>query len=229
MNQEEKTNNKLTKTAKSIVVNPERSNYLDQGIIQKRFYNAFNYSMLPDQYQKIDLTIGVTSPNKKEGKTVTAANLGVSFALAHKKKTVLVDLNMKNPSLHTVFGTNLRPGLVESFHNGSVFLSQTKLDQLYLLPAGRYKDFSLELENFVGIRDIIYSLRQEFEVIILDMSPVFPIDDFPAVLANQTDGLLVVVDTEKTKYADVKKIFRYINKNQTIGFVLNKVDEESFI
>lgn len=229
MNQEEKTNNKLTKTAKSIVVNPERSNYLDRGIIQKRFYNAFNYSMLPDQYQKIDLTIGVTSPNKKEGKTVTAANLGVSFALAHKKKTVLVDLNMKNPSLHTVFGTNLRPGLVESFHNGSVFLSQTKLDQLYLLPAGRYKDFSLELENFVGIRDIIYSLRQEFEVIILDMSPVFPIDDFPAVLANQTDGLLVVVDTEKTKYADVKKIFRYINKNQTIGFVLNKVDEESFI
>lgn len=219
-----KKKNKLTQTAKSIVVNPTQSDYIDKSVVKKQYYNSFNYSMLPDQYQKIDLTVGVTSANRGEGKTVTASNLAVSFALAYKRNTVLVDLNMKNPNLHNVFGTNLKPGLVESFQNGSVYLSQTKLEQLYLLPAGMYKDRTLEVEDIVSIRDIIYSLKQEFEIVILDMNSIFPIDDFPAVFANEVDGLLVVVDTQKTKYADIEKIFRHINKNQTMGFVLNRVD-----
>lgn len=219
-----KNKNKLTQTAKSIVVNPTQSDYIDKSVVKKQYYNSFNYSMLPDQYQKIDLTVGVTSANRGEGKTLTASNLAVSFALAYKRNTVLVDLNMKNPNLHNVFGTNLKPGLVESFQNGSVYLSQTKLEQLYLLPAGMYKDRTLEVEDIVSIRDIIYSLKQEFEIVILDMNSIFPIDDFPAVFANEVDGLLVVVDTQKTKYADIEKIFRHINKNQTMGFVLNRVD-----
>lgn len=220
----DKTDKKLVPSAKSIVVNPNESDYIDKSMVNRKFYNAFNYSMLPDEYQKINLTVGVTSPNKGEGKTITASNLAVSLALAYKKKTVLVDLNVKDPSLHSIFGTNLEPGLVESFNNGSVYLSQTKLDQLYLLPAGRYEDFSLDMDDVVSIRDIIYSLQQEFEFVVLDMNSIFPIEDFPAIFAKEFDGLLVVIDTDSTKYDDVEKIFRHINKKQTMGFVFNNVD-----
>lgn len=223
----DKAEEKLVPTAKSIVVNPDQSDYIDNSIVNRKFYNAFNYSMLPDEYQKINLTVGVTSPNKGEGKTLTASNLAVSLALAYKKKTVLIDLNLKDPSLHSIFGTSLKPGLVESFQNGSVYLSQTKLDQLYLLPAGEYRDFSLDMNDVISIRDIVYSLKKEFEFVILDMNSIFPVEDFPAIFAKEFDGLLVVIDTESTKYADVEKIFRHINKNQTMGFVFNKVDDHS--
>jgi len=223
-NEVDKTEKQLVPSAKSIVVNPSQSCYIDKSMVNRKFYNSFNYSMLPDKYQKINLTVGVTSPNKGEGKTITASNLAVSLALAYKKRTVLVDLNLQNPSLHSIFGTNLKPGLVESFSNGSVYLSQTKLDQLYLLSAGDYKDFSLDMNDVVAIRDIIYSLQQEFEFVVLDMNSIFPIEDFPAIFANEFDGLLVVIDTESTKYSDVEKIFRHINKNQTMGFVFNKTD-----
>lgn len=220
----DKTEKQLVPSGKSIVVDPEQSDYIDKSMVNRKFYNAFNYSMLPDEYQSINLTVGVTSPNKGEGKTITASNLAVSLALAYKKKTVLVDLNMKDPSLHSIFGTSLEPGLAESFKNGSVYLSQTKLDQLYLLPAGGYENISLDMDDVVSIRDIIYSLQQEFEFVVLDMNSIFPIEDFPAIFAKEFDGLLVVIDTESTKYADVEKIFRHINKNQTMGFVFNKVD-----
>lgn len=217
---------KLAPMAKSIVVNSEASGFINKDIVKKEIYNAFNYTMLPEEYQNLNLTVGVTSPNRGEGKTVTAANLAVSFALAYKIKTVLVDLNMKNPCLHQVFGTSLKPGLVESFKNGSVFLSKTKLDQLYLLPAGQHGDCSLQLEDITAIRDVIYSLNQEFEMVILDMNSIFPINEFPVVFANEMDGLLIVLDAQNTKYASVEKIFRHINKNQTMGFVFNKVDQE---
>lgn len=217
--------NKLASITKSIVVDPQKSSFIDQSIVKKKYCNALNCSILPDKYKKIQLTVGVTSPNKGEGKTLTAANLAVSFAMAYKKKTVLVDLNMENPCLHEIFGTKLNPGLVESFQNGSVFLSRTWLDQLYLLPAGKYHNYSLGLDSVVQIRDILYTLRKEFEVIILDMNSVFPIDNFPAVCVNEVDGLMVVIDTQKTKYADVEKMFKHIKRDQTLGFVFNNVDD----
>lgn len=218
----------LAPVAKSIVIDSDQADYINREVVRKEIYNTFNYKMLPEQHQDLDLTVGVTSPNRGEGKTFTAANLAVSFALAYKKKTALVDLNLKNPSLHTVFGTDLTPGLVESFENGNIYLNQTKLDQLYLLSAGQCRGFSIELGDITGLRDIIYSLHREFEVVVLDMNSIFPIDDFPVVFANEVDGLLIVLDAKSTKLASVEKIFRHINKQQAMGFVFNRVNDENF-
>jgi Mrp family chromosome partitioning ATPase len=223
----DKTNEKrIVKSTKSIVVNPEKSKFIDRRVIKKQFYNSFKYSMIYEDRDPVNLTIGVTSPNRGAGKTLTASNLAVSFALGYKKKTVLVDLSMHNPELHNIFGTDLKPGLTESFHNGSVYLSRTKLEKLYLLPAGKRMHSTFDMDNMVAIRDIINSLKQEFEVVILDMNSILPVKDFPTMFANQVDGLLVVVDTRQTKYEDVEKMFRHIKKDQTIGFVLNRIDED---
>lgn len=220
----EKANKHLISTEKSIEIDEKQSNYIDESVVNRKFYSAFNYSMLSDQDQKINLTVGVTSPNKGEGKTITASNLAVSLALAYQKKTALVDLNLQDPSLHSIFGTSLKPGLVESFNNGSIHLTQTKVDQLYLLSAGSYEDFSLDLSKGIPIHNTIYTLRQEFEFVILDMNSIFPIQKFPVIFAKEFDGLLVVIDTKSTKYGDIENIFRHIDKNQTMGFVFNKVD-----
>lgn len=214
----------LTHTAKKIIVGSDKSTFIDQTIIKKKYCHALNFSKLPKKFRKVQLSVGVTSPNKGDGKTLTAANFAISVALAYKKKTVLIDMNMVNPSLHRVFGTNLRPGLVESFQNGSIFLSQTKIDQLFLLPAGRCKDYNFGLDSVIPVRDILYSLQREFEIIVVDMSSVLPIDDFPVTIANELDGLMVVIDSNKTKYADVKKMFNHIDRDQALGFIMNNSD-----
>src|SRR5699024_3286247 len=164
--------NNIVRTARSIVVNPEPCSYIDRDVVQKQFYNSFNYSMIREDSKPVNLTLGVTSPNRESGKTLIASNLAVSFALGYKKKTVLVDLSIENPDLHKIFGTSIKPGLAESFENGSVFLSRTKLDQLFLLPAGKSRYTSYGLDDIVAIRDIIYSLQKEFEVVILDMNSI---------------------------------------------------------
>jgi Mrp family chromosome partitioning ATPase len=224
-NGDKATDTGLVRTLKSIVVDPEKSSFIDQAIVKKRYCHALSNSELSDKLHKVQYSIGVTSPNRGEGKTLAAANLAVSFALAYKKKTVLVDMNMTNPCLHQIFGTKLHPGLVESFKNGSIFLSRTKVDRLYLLPAGRYDNYNFGLESIIPVRDILYSLEQEFDIIIVDMNSVLPIDDFPAVFVNELDGLMVVIDTQKTKYADVEMMFKHVKKDQTLGFVLNNVYE----
>jgi len=220
-----KKDTQLRKAVKKIVVSPTQGNFIDDKVIQKKFYNSFNYSMFPDE-QKYDMTIGVTSSKKGEGKTLIAANLAVSLALANQKKTVLVDLDFKNPDLHKIFGTDLKPGLIESMKNGSVYLTQTKIDQLYLLSAGNNDEMSIDLDNILSIRKILDSLKSEFEIIILDMTSIYPVEDFPAVFVNEIDGLLVVIDTKKTKFDDVDRVFKHITRDQTMGFVFNRVKDK---
>lgn len=220
-----KKDKELRKAEKKIVVSPTKGDYLDEKVIQKKYYNSFNYTMFPDR-QKYDMTIGITSSKSGEGKTLVAANLAVSLALANQKKTVLVDLNFKNPDLHKIFGVELKPGLVESMNNGSVYLTETKIDQLFLLSAGNNKEMSIDLDNILSIRKILDSLKNEFEIIILDMTSVYPVDDFPAVFVNEIDGLLVVIDTKKTKYDDVDRVFKHITRDQTMGFIFNRVKDK---
>ncbi len=60
------------------------------------------------------MTIGITSANRNDGKTLVAANMAVSLASAYKQNTLLVDMNFRHPKLHNVFGTNQCPGIAEA-------------------------------------------------------------------------------------------------------------------
>lgn len=227
MNEVDNKQDKIMRTAKSVVAKRHQTRPIDGTVVKKKFYNAFNYTKMPREYKHKKLTIGVTSPSQNEGKTLVASNLAVSFALGYQRKTVIVDFNIKHPHLHEVFGVDIKPGLTESLRNGHIELYKTEIPELFVLPAGEiYNErFEIGLSSLVPIRDVIYSLEQEFDFVVVDMSSVFPVEDFPALLANEVDGLMVVVDVTKTKQTEIDKIFRQIDKNQMIGFVLNKVEE----
>lgn len=225
MNQEKESSN-IVPLSKKVIVDSKQGQHLKKSVIKKEIYNSFNHSGLAKKMSNLEMTIGITSPEKEDGKTVVASNLAVSLALAYKKKTVLIDLNVENPSLHEIFDTNLKPGLVESFKNGSVFLSKTKLELLYLLPAGRQEKGFLDFSDITALKDIIKSLKEEFEMIIIDMGSVLPIKNFPAVFANEVDGMLMVLDAENTKFDNIERVLRHINKKNIFGFIFNKMDED---
>jgi len=208
-----------------ITVDENRSEFVDQSVVHQKYYNNFNYSKLPDQYKKLNLTLGVTSARSGEGKTHVAANLATSFAVGYKKKTVLIDLNINNPSVHKIFDVDPKPGVTEALKNRKIRLAQTKYDELYVLPIGDVEDHSLGLDDILAVRDMIYTLEEQFDFVVVDMSPVLPITNFPVLFANEVDGLLTVVDVTKTKKSDVNEIFRHLNETQIAGFIFNRMEQ----
>ena len=132
----EQHENKLVRLIKTIAVNPDRGTTVDEHVVNVRYYNAFNYSLLSAEHQETQVTIGITSPNRGDGKTLVACNLAVSLALGLQRKTVLVDLNTANPTLHEVFGVAEQPGLSEAFTNGKIHVSRTVVEHLSVLSAG---------------------------------------------------------------------------------------------
>ncbi len=238
----ERGDNKLVRVIKSIVVNPERGRYVDDTVVRFQHYNSFNYSMLRREPESLNVTLGITSASPREGKTLVASNLAVSLAMGSQKNTVLVDLNVLNPRLHEIFGIAKSPGLFEAFQNGSIHISGTAVDHLFVLAAGNVRvaqDRILESEAFsdlstrsvvkpmVGLeqlpsfRDIIYSLEQEFEFVIVDM-PSMNSEGVPVLFANQLNGLIVVIDNRRTRREDVEAMFKHVNERQVLGFVFNR-------
>ncbi len=229
---------RLVRLIRTIVVNPQRGKFIDENVVKFKYYNSFNYSILARESESGTLTLGVTSPSPKDGKTLVACNLAVSFAMGTQKKTILVDLNAAHPCLHSVFGVSLSPGLAEALGDGNIHVSETAIENLSVLSAGHQiapRDGSpahlagtnttpptpFGLDQLTAFRDVMYSLAQEFELIIVDM-PSINYEGVPVLFANYFNGLLVVIDSGRTKQEDLDRMFHHVNERQVLGFIFNR-------
>jgi Mrp family chromosome partitioning ATPase len=215
---------KLVRLAKTVIVSSDGVGEIDGRIVSFRYYNCFNYSLLPKEQTEVKFSLGITSPNPNDGKTLIASNLAVAIATSYQRKTVLVDLNIQRPRIHEVFGVPPRPGLVEAFNDVSIYVSSTKIEHLCVLSAGGSKSRPLGLDQLVFFRDVVYSLAQEFDFVIVDM-PSVNVQGFPVLFANQLSGLFVVLNAGETKRADIERMFRLLNETQVSGFVFNRVKD----
>lgn len=240
-------NTKLVRVIKTIVVNPEIGSHIDENVIKFQFYNSFNYSFLSRGQENVIMSLGVTSPNQGEGKTLIACNLAVSLAMGSRKKTVLVDLNVYAPRLHQIFGVSNSPGLAEALRSGNIHVTRTQIENLAVVTAEHFAEIQdgtvasapfsalaaqpalhplLSLDQLAAFRDVIYSLEQEYEFVIVDM-PSLNTGGFPVLYANQLQGLIIVVNTGKTKQQDINGVFHQINERQVLGFVFNRFGSTS--
>ena len=208
-------------TTLPVHVSPQKLTTIDGKVIAMKYYNSFNFSKLASTF-KDKMTIGITSTNRNDGKTLVAANMAVSLATGYKQKTLLVDMNFKNPKLHTIFGTNQYPGMAEALAYKKVRVVPTSVNNLYLMTAGDSK-LNPGIEQTLLLRQILSALRDEFDFVIIDMGSIYPIEDFPVHFINEIDGLIGVIDSKKTKKVDFKRIFKHLDESQFIAYVFNKV------
>jgi Mrp family chromosome partitioning ATPase len=221
------TESDLIQTPRAIVISAAQGEHIDKRFVSLKYYNAFNYSMITTDPESDGAIIGVTSPNAGEGKTLIASNLATSLALSSHKSTILVDLNMRSPRVHDVFGVSISPGFTEALHDDEVHVSRTKIDRLSVLTAGRSSQRSIDLRDLVAFKDVLFSLRQQFHYVIVDMSSL-DARDFPFTLANAFSGVLMVVDISKTRRRHIDKAFRQIPYDHVLGFIFNKVTDDNF-
>ncbi len=190
-------------------------------------------------------TLLVTSAAPSEGKSTTAANLALTMAQA-KRRTLLIDADLRRPKQHTLLGRALEPGLVQVLLDGEQSLQafQTSLDEnLYVMPAGGLLDNGFEDEEFTGgieptlvespsellgskrMRDVLEMLRGQFDMIIIDTPPVLAATE-AVLLSTQADATIIVAAAGKTKEGDLDHSLERLSDvgAHVIGTMLNRFD-----
>jgi capsular exopolysaccharide synthesis family protein len=165
----------------------------------------------------------VTSPAKGDGKSVTAANLALTMAQEFNRRIVLVDADLRRPSVHRLFGLPSQPGLADVLKGDAVLdeaLVYLPEYQLAVLPAGSRVDSQTELLGSQAMRRTIDALRSRFDRVVLDTPPALPLADV-AVVAPMTDGLVLVVRAGETPKPLIERALAACDESRLLGLVLN--------
>lgn len=174
--------------------------------------------------------IGVTSSIRGEGKSTTAINL--SYVLAENgKKVLLVDADLRIPSIAKKMDMNTSPGLTDFLMDYesqqlSVFKSKL-LENWYILPSGNLPPNPSELLGSRRMEQIFGILSEKFDYIIVDLPPVNIVSDALAI-SNIITGMIVVVREEYTSKKDLDACFRQLKLSNVkiLGCVLNSTKNE---
>ena len=174
-------------------------------------------------------TLLITSPTPEEGKSVTAANLGIVMAQAGQP-VVVVSCDLRRPTLHTLFDLPNNKGLTNALfeqETGSEvnnYLHSTPLDNLWVMPSGPLPPNPAELLGSQRFNELIKRLGQDGRTVILDSPPVLAVAD-AAILARWVDGVLLVVragSTRRQVASQAKEALTKVGAN-LLGVVLNDV------
>lgn len=166
----------------------------------------------------------LASATHGEGTSTVARKLAATLANTAQTAVLLVDANLRSPSQHEVFRTDPSPGFREiasrSFKRVREYGGQPGL---YLLPCGEHADGAPQLLADPALRTALNDWRGDFDWIILDGAPVTAYTD-SAALAGLVDGVILVVQAEKTRWEVAEQAKRILQDagGQVLGCVLNR-------
>ena len=178
------------------------------------------------QRQKLQ-SIVVASVNPSEGKSVTALNLSWLLAQTDGVKALIIDADLRMPSLTDYLGIETDKGLSHVL-DGDVSLESAVVklapSGLHLLPGGEARSDVAELISGPKFKEILRQARDMFDYIIIDAPPLGIFTD-AAVLINHADGAMLVVRAGRTKYTSVDRILDSLPKERMLGVVLNQSED----
>jgi len=171
-------------------------------------------------------TIMVTSAVRGDGKTFVATNLAACIAMGIEEHVLLIDCDLRDPSLYKVFGIDTkREGLSSYLTNKSDLaglLCKTCVSKLTILSSGNSIDNPSELLSSERMLYLISEVRDRYSdrLIILDTTPLEMTPE-TSVLVNQVDGVLMVVHHGKTPRRLAKSAINRVEKEKLLGIVFN--------
>ena len=190
-----------------------------------------------DAFEKLQVNIGLSSVDKKlqviqitssvqdEGKTTVAVNLANSYAVKGAK-VLLVDLDIRRPKVHRNFDKPNENGLVD-FAAGKIkkedLIVHTK-NNIDIILTGSKTPYPVKLLESDLIKSLLDEARQKYDYIILDTPPVAVVVD-PLIVSKLTDGVLFIVEADRTKRTSIKEAIHLLEKAQAniIGLVIKSV------
>lgn len=168
-------------------------------------------------------SIVITSPGKGDGKSLTAANLALTMAQEFQQRVLLVDADLRRPSIHDLFGIPETPGLTGMLMGGATLddaLVPIPDQRLSVMPCGTIPSHPAELLASSGMRRLLDTLRTRFDRVILDMPPVEPLADV-SITAAMIDGVLLVVRAGMTPKPAIERALSGLEPQKVLGLVFN--------
>ena len=171
-------------------------------------------------------TIMITSALPGEGKTLTAINLSLTFAREFDHTTLLVDSDLRTQSVHSLLGINSTKGILDCLVNGtpiSEVMLWPNIEKFTLISGGRLIQESAELLGSQKMKDLILEMKTRYpdRYVFFDAPPLLSVAD-ALTLSALVDGVIVVVQAEKTSTDDVKRALEMIPKEKLLGLILNR-------
>lgn len=167
--------------------------------------------------------VGVTSPCPQEGKSTTSLNLAYALATAGHK-VVLIDADMRRPSIASVLEMPLSPGLSNLLvdENTDAIRSEVVHENLSVLLSGDIPPNPSELVVSDKMKALIEKLRGAYDYVIVDLPPVNLVSD-PIMMSRHLDGMIVIVRHGHTRRRDVNDAVRSLKlvNAKILGFVYN--------
>jgi capsular exopolysaccharide synthesis family protein len=167
----------------------------------------------------------VTSANQGDGKTLTSANLALTLSESYRRQVLLIDADLRRPSLHEVFQVPNVAGLNDGLKSRQdAKLAVIKItEQLTLLPAGQPDPDPMSGLTSARMGEILREGASRFDWIIVDTAPLGLLTD-ANLLATFVDGALLVIRADQTPYDAVHKAVESLGRQRLLGVVLNGVE-----
>jgi len=157
----------------------------------------------------------ITSALSGEGKTSLASHLATSLARSGKK-TLLIDADLRSPSIHRLFDLTPEPGLSELLRGETALedaVASTAIQELKVITAGKVDHLTLRILSQGGMGSLFTRLKEQFDFVIVDTSPILPVAD-GLIIAQQADAVLFSILTDVSRKT---KIFAAYQRLTTLG------------
>jgi capsular exopolysaccharide synthesis family protein len=169
----------------------------------------------------------VTSSMPREGKTLTSTNLALAFSELYQRRVLLIDGDLRRPSIEQIFGIQDTAGLGEGLRtNGAPLPVVQVLPRLAVLPAGRPASDPTAGLASERMRSVLKEAVDRFDWVILDSPPVELSSD-ANLMAELVDGVIFVVAAGSTSYRTAERALTEIGRNRVIGTVLNRMRQSA--
>lgn len=194
----------------------------------KEAYNSIRTNLLfTQQGEKCPIFV-ITSPTANNGKTINSANLAISFAQMGKR-TLIIDADMRNPSLHKLFSLSSRNGLSEILAGltDNITVTKTEIENLSILTSGKIPPNPTELLASPRMDKLLGFVKEHYDCVFIDTPPINIVTD-ATVFAQKATGYILIVKTDTTNVPELKTTVATLESidSNILGFILNDTNSE---
>jgi capsular exopolysaccharide synthesis family protein len=194
-------------------------------------YNTLRYALEQAGAGDTLRVLAVTSPVVGDGKTTTAVNLAGVLAHRHDARVLLIDGDLRRPSVAGVLGLACNTGqrgFIDAIQDWHLTLDQvvTHLPDvnLWVLTSGTYSDDPFELLRTPRVGALLQDARRDYDFVVMDTPPMLLVPD-SRILQSWVDGVVLMVSAHRTPRRLVSEALNMIGPSKLVGLVFNRDDQ----
>lgn len=191
--------------------------------VVKEAYNSIRTNLLFSQQGEKCPVFVISSPGANNGKSINSINMAISFAQMGKN-TLLIDADMRNPTVHRMFSIPVKNGLSEILAGltDSISVAKTDVENLSVLTAGKIPPNPAELLSSARMDKLLEFVKSHYDCVFIDTPPINLVTDSTS-FATKATGYILVIKSETTDLQDVRAAvgaLKHIGAS-IVGFILN--------